>query len=140
MSFSAPSEPNAHYYKFTCRCLYETPTRVSLSWPWGLNRSPHEIEQLYPFTRHSAGRPDAPVRSTGRWPSASGHVIHATCPLLQILFVRFQRSSADQTRQLESDRTLDLSVRSFPVRFQTRFFPTGRVRSCLTGHSQRPVT
>ena len=26
MSFSAPSEPNAHYYKFTCRCLYETPT------------------------------------------------------------------------------------------------------------------
>ena len=26
MSFSAPSEPNAYYYKFTCRCLYETPT------------------------------------------------------------------------------------------------------------------
>ena len=24
--------------------------RVSLSRPWGLNRSPHEIEPLYPFT------------------------------------------------------------------------------------------
>ena len=29
--------------------------RVSLSQPWGLNRSPHEIEPLYPFTGHNAG-------------------------------------------------------------------------------------
>ena len=27
MSFSTPSEPNAHYYKFPCRCLYETLTK-----------------------------------------------------------------------------------------------------------------
>ena len=26
MSFSAPSGPNAHKYKFTSRCLFETPT------------------------------------------------------------------------------------------------------------------
>ena len=29
--------------------------RVSLNWPWGLNRSPHKIEPLYPFTGHNTG-------------------------------------------------------------------------------------
>ena len=29
--------------------------RMSLNRPWGLNRSPHKIESLYPFTRYSAG-------------------------------------------------------------------------------------
>ena len=29
--------------------------RVSLSRSWGLNRSPHKIEQLYPFTGHNMG-------------------------------------------------------------------------------------
>ena len=29
--------------------------RMSLNRPWGLNRSPHEIEPLYPFTGHNMG-------------------------------------------------------------------------------------
>ena len=114
--------------------------RVSLSQTWGLNRSPHEIEPLYPFTGHNKGRSDASVRSTGRRTAASGRPMLATCHQLQTTIVRFQRSSDDQTCQLESDRILDLSVRSFPVRFQTRHFTTGRVRSCPTGLTQRPVT
>ena len=39
VSFSAPSEPNAHYYKFTCRCLYETPTSSFKGWLAGCARN-----------------------------------------------------------------------------------------------------
>ena len=34
--------------------LMEMAKDVSHSRPWGLNRSPHEIEPLYPFTGYSA--------------------------------------------------------------------------------------
>ena len=37
------------------------------------------------------------------------------------------------------DRTLKPSVQSLTERFQRRFSATGRVRSSLTGLSQRPV-
>ena len=59
----------------------------------------------------------------------------ATCHRFQTPIARSQRSSDDRTRQLESDRTLDLSVRSFPVRFQTRHFMTHPA----SGHSMFPL-
>ena len=33
--------------RLLCQC--KMTKRMSLSWPWGLNRSPHEIEPLYPL-------------------------------------------------------------------------------------------
>ena len=39
---------------------------MSFNWPWGLNRIPHEIELLYPFTGHNWAQHGL----TGR----SGHV------------------------------------------------------------------
>jgi hypothetical protein len=114
--------------------------RVSLSRSWGLNRSPHEIEPLYPFTGHNTGWPDAPVISTGRWTSASGHAMRAMCPLSSnvdrpISTVKWRSDAAAQ-----SDRTLNPSVRSFPVSMQRWLFTTEHVRSCSTGHTQHPVT
>ena len=114
--------------------------RVSLSRPWGLNRSPTQNRAVGLLTALNTGRPDAPVRLTGRWTSASDQAMCATCHRLQTPIAQFQRSRDDRTRQLESDRTLDLSVRSFLVSIQTRKFTTGHVRSCSTGLTQRPVT
>ena len=114
--------------------------RVSLSRPWGLKRSPPRNRAVGLLSTLNTGRPDAPVILIGRWTSASGRAMCATCHRLQTPIARFQGSSDDRTRQLESDRTLDLSVRSFPVRFQTPHFTTGRVRSCSTGLTQRLVT
>ena len=81
-----------------------------------------------------SGRPDAPVRLIGRWTSASGRAMHATCPLLQTLFTGSQRSSVDRTLQHELTGRSNPSVRSFPVRSPRRISSTERVRSTLTGH------
>ena len=114
--------------------------RESLSWPWGLNRSPHEIEPLYPFTGHNTGWPDTPVILTGRWTPASGHVMRATCLLSSnvdrpISTVKWRPDAAAQ-----SDRTLSPNVRSFPVSIQRWFFTTGHVWSSSTRLTQRSVT
>ena len=53
-------------------------------------------------------------------------------PSLQMLIARSQWSS--------DDRTLNPSIRSFPVSIQRRLFTTRHIRSCSTGHMQRPVT
>ena len=119
--------------------LMQMTKRVSLSRPWGLNRSRTQNRAVGLLTALNTGQPDASVILTRRWTSASGRAMCAMCHRLQTLIARFQRSRDDRTRQLESDRTLDSSVRSFPVRFQTRDFTTGCVRSCPTGLSQRPV-
>ena len=60
--------------------------------------------------------------------------------------ISFKRCSSD-SNGYDADRTLrlkltgrwNLSVRSSTVRVETWFSSTGRVRSTLTGHSQRPV-
>ena len=39
--------------RLLCQC--KMAKRVNLSQSWGLNRSPHEIEPLYPFTGYTVG-------------------------------------------------------------------------------------
>ena len=104
----------------------------------GLKYKPPRNRAVGLLTALNTGRSDAPVILTGRWTSASGRVMCAMCHRLQTPIARFQRSIDDRTRQLESDRTLDLWVQSFPVRFQTRHFMPDRTHPA-SDHSTSPL-
>ena len=56
----------------------------------------------YPFTGQNSGQPDAPVILTGRWTSASGRAMCATCHWLQTSIARFQQSSHDRMLDLNA--------------------------------------
>ena len=74
--------------------------RVSLNQPWGLNRSPHEIEPLYPFAGRS-GPTDRTLDLNVRSPDG-GHVSPAfNCDRL-ISMVEMLTGCSDR-----DDRTLD---------------------------------
>ena len=93
--------------------------RVSLTRPWGLNKSPHEIEPLYPFTGYSALGPDAPIHLTRPW---TQRPVHRWTPHV----IGFKRCSSD-SNGYDADRTLrlkltgrwNISVRSSTVRVKT---------------------
>jgi hypothetical protein len=78
--------------------------RVSLSWPRGLNRDPHEIESLASWLPVCAGWSDAPVENDRTHASASSHPISSMCHQDSTSIVDLQRSKNSYAR-LMSDRT-----------------------------------
>jgi hypothetical protein len=67
--------------------------RVSLSRPWGLNRSPHEIESLGTSLLPVMSWPDVPIKMIWRTQPASGQWMRATCSPRSTSVAWFQRST-----------------------------------------------